>query len=80
MHGDLAALDRRIDEQVALGAEVCELGAARLDAVSGCRLMPERIAELKTVLARHAIRYTLHAPIAVNLYGRASSRSSGPRG
>ncbi|WP_346914204.1 sugar phosphate isomerase/epimerase [uncultured Roseibium sp.] len=67
MHGDLAALDRRLGELVDLGAEICELNAVRLDAVSGCRLMPQRISELKTVLARHVLRYTLHGPIAVNL-------------
>lgn len=65
--GDLAALDRRIGTIVELGGDVCELAAVRLDVVSACRLLEDRLAALKTVLARHAIRYTLHAPIAVNL-------------
>lgn len=65
--GDLEALDRRIAEQVEMGANVCELAAVRLDAVAGCRLVPHPVAGLKAVLGRHAIRYTLHAPIAVNL-------------
>jgi len=65
--GDLAALDRRIGELVDIGGEVCELAAVRLDVVSACRLLPDRMALLKDVLAKHTIRYTLHAPIAVNL-------------
>ncbi len=65
--GDLSALDRRIGELTALGAEVYELAAVRLDVVAACRLLRERMGELKAVLASHQIRYTLHAPIAVNL-------------
>lgn len=65
--GDLAALDRRIGEQAAMGATVCELSATMLDAVSARRLLPARVAAVQAVLARHALRYTLHAPIAVNL-------------
>lgn len=65
--GDLDALDRRIAEIVATGGDVCELAAVRLDAVSACRVLPERMKKLRAVLAKHAIRYTLHAPIAVNL-------------
>ena len=65
--GDLDALDRRIGEQADMGADVCELFATHLDVVSACRLVPHRMAALKDVLGRHSIRYTLHAPIAVNL-------------
>ncbi|MEM1050285.1 MAG: sugar phosphate isomerase/epimerase family protein [Pseudomonadota bacterium] len=65
--GDLAALDRTIGEQVEKGSTVCELYASALDAVSGCELVPHRVEALKTVLKRHAVRYTLHAPIAINL-------------
>ncbi|GAB4510867.1 MAG: sugar phosphate isomerase/epimerase [Roseibium sp.] len=67
LQGDLTALDRRIALQVEMGSEVCELAAVRLDVVSACRLLPDRLAELKAVLAKHDLRYTLHAPIAVNL-------------
>lgn len=69
--GDLAALDRRIAEQLAMGATVCELAAWRLDVVAACRLVAHRVRALKAALAHHAIRYTLHAPIAVNLMDEA---------
>ncbi|MBS8262552.1 sugar phosphate isomerase/epimerase [Roseibium polysiphoniae] len=69
--GDLSALDRRIAELTELGAEVCELAAVRLDVVAACQLLPERMGRLKTVLSSHQIRYTLHAPIAVNLMDEA---------
>ncbi|MEO0821851.1 MAG: TIM barrel protein [Pseudomonadota bacterium] len=69
--GDLALLERGIAERLEMGATVCELMATRLDAVSGCRLVAHRVAALRAVLARHATRYTLHAPIAVNLMDEA---------
>lgn len=65
--GDLDALDRRIAEVIETGATVCELIAGAFDAVAACRLIPHRVAALQTVLRRHDIRYTLHAPIAINL-------------
>lgn len=71
LSGDLAALDRRIAEQVEMGATVCELAAWRLEAVAACRLIPDRVAALKGVLRRHTVRYTMHAPIPVNLMDEA---------
>ncbi len=65
--GDLDALDRRVGELIETGATICELFAGALDAVAACRLVPDRIKAVQTVLRRHDIRYTLHAPIAVNL-------------
>lgn len=65
--GALDALDRRIAEIAETGGNVCELAAVRLDVVSACRILPERMKLLKTVLAKHDLRYTLHAPIALNL-------------
>lgn len=65
--GDLDALDRRIAEIAETGGNVCELAAVRLDVVSACRILPERMKLLKAVLEKHDLRYTLHAPIAVNL-------------
>lgn len=65
--GDLSALDRALGEQIDIGATVCELTATGLCAVSSCRLIPERVTALQAVLRGRAIRYTLHAPIAINL-------------
>lgn len=65
--GDLDALGKRIAQHVDMGANFCELNASNLDVVAACRLMPDRLAKLKTVLARQKIDYSLHAPIAVNL-------------
>ena len=65
--GDLDALDRRIAELKETGANACELFAGALDTVSACRLIPHRIKAVQAVLRRHDIRYTMHAPIAVNL-------------
>ena len=65
--GDLDALDRRIAELIEAGATVCELFAGALDAVAACRLIQERVSKVQEVLRRRKTRYTLHAPIAVNL-------------
>ncbi|WP_274427335.1 sugar phosphate isomerase/epimerase family protein [Chelativorans sp. YIM 93263] len=71
LSGDLDGLDHRIAEQVEMGATVCEIAAWRLDAVAACRLIPNRVSALKAVLQRHSIRYTMHAPIPVNLMDEA---------
>ena len=65
--GDLAALDKRLGQITLLGANLCELGAVSLDVVASCRLIPNRVKQLKDVLSQHTIQYSLHAPIAINL-------------
>ncbi len=66
-NGDLAALGRVLDRQVELGCEACELTAATLDAVADCRLVPARVDAVRRTLAPYRLRWTLHAPIPINL-------------
>ena len=65
--GDLAGLARVLDRQVELGCEACELTAATLDAVADCRLVPERVDAVRRTLRAYDLRWTLHAPIPINL-------------
>ena len=67
LQGDLEALSRKITSLVEMGSSICELNASNLDVVAACRLMPERLNLLKSVLARHKTGFSLHAPIAINL-------------
>ena len=69
--GDLASLAATLDRLEALGAEVCELTAATLDAVADCRLVADRVTAVRRVLAGRPFRYTLHAPIPINLMDEA---------
>jgi sugar phosphate isomerase/epimerase len=66
-NGDIAALGRVLDRQVELGCEACELTAATLDAVADCRLVPARVDAVRRTLAPYRLRWTLHAPIPINL-------------
>jgi len=67
VNGDLTALARVLDRQVELGCEASELTAATLDAVADCRVVAERAEVVRRTLARYRLRWTLHAPIPINL-------------
>lgn len=65
--GDLDRLARRLEALESMGATGAELTAEGLDAIIACRLIDDRVAALRAILARHRLAYSLHAPIAINL-------------
>lgn len=69
--GDLARLDARLAHCVDIGCTGAEITAIGLDAVVDCRLIPERVAALRQIIARYDLAYSLHAPIAINLMDEA---------
>ena len=69
--GDLSRLDARLAHMAAIGCTGAEITAVGLDAVVDCRLIPDRVADLRAIMARHDLAYSLHAPIAINLMDEA---------
>lgn len=69
--GDLTRLDARLAHCVDIGCTGAEITAVGLDAVVDCRLIPERVAALRQIIARYDLAYSLHAPIAINLMDEA---------
>lgn len=69
--GDLSRLDRRLAHMVDIGCTGAEITAVGLDAVVDCRLIPERVAEVREILSRYDLAYSMHAPIAINLMDEA---------
>lgn len=65
--GDLSRLAARLKHMEQIGCTGAEITAVGLDAVVSCRLIPERVAELRAIMARHDLAYSMHAPIAINL-------------
>lgn len=65
--GDLSRLDTRLAHMVDIGCTGAEITAVGLDAVVDCRLLPHRVAELKAIMTRYDLAYSMHAPIAINL-------------
>lgn len=71
VNGDLNELARRLDFFQKIGANLAELNAVGLDVVSNCRIVEQRMAQLKTILSAYDFEYTIHAPIACNLLDTA---------
>lgn len=69
--GDLSRLDARLAHMVAIGCTGAEITAVGLDAVVDCRLIPDRVAQLRQIMARYDLAYSMHAPIAINLMDEA---------
>lgn len=69
--GDLTRLDARLAHCVDIGCTGAEITAVGLDAVVDCRLIPERVAALRKIMARYDLAYSMHAPIAINLMDEA---------
>ena len=69
--GDLSRLDTRLAHMVDIGCTGAEITAVGLDAVVDCRLIPDRVAQLREVMARYDLAYSMHAPIAINLMDEA---------
>lgn len=69
--GDLSRLEARLAHMAEIGCTGAEISVVGLDAVVDCRLIPERVAELRAIMARHDLAYSLHAPIAINLMDEA---------
>lgn len=65
--GDLDRLTQQLTRFETMGCEMAEITATGLDAVTACRLVPERVAAVRARLADHALAYSMHAPIAINL-------------
>ncbi len=69
--GDLSRLDARLAHMVAIGCTGAEITAVGLDAVVDCRLIPDRVAQLRETMAQYDLAYSMHAPIAINLMDEA---------
>lgn len=69
--GDLSRLDARLAHMVAIGCTGAEITAVGLDAVVDCRLISDRVAQLREIMARYDLAYSMHAPIAINLMDEA---------
>jgi sugar phosphate isomerase/epimerase len=65
--GDLSRLDARLAHMTRIGCTGAEITAVGLDAVVDCRLIPDRVAQLREIMARYDLAYSMHAPIAINL-------------
>ena len=65
--GDLARLRSQIARYETLGCDIAEITAVGLDAVTACRLVPERVDAIREILDGASLTYSLHAPIAVDL-------------
>ncbi|MEM9724827.1 MAG: sugar phosphate isomerase/epimerase [Pseudomonadota bacterium] len=59
-----------LDRFEALGADYAELSLGAFDVIADCRILPERLRELKRICADRPLGYTLHGP----LVGRFTSR------
>ncbi|EPX83457.1 sugar phosphate isomerase/epimerase family protein [Salipiger mucosus] len=64
---DLDRLDARLAHMTEIGCNGAEITATGLDAVVSCRLLPERVARIREIMARYPLNYSMHAPIAINL-------------
>lgn len=65
--GDLDRLDRRLAHMAMIGCTGAEITAVGLDAVVSCRSIPDRVAQVRKIMQRHDLAYSMHAPIAINL-------------
>lgn len=65
--GDLSRLEKRLAHMVDIGCTGAEITAVGLDAVVDCRLIPDRVVEIRQIMAQHDLAYSMHAPIAINL-------------
>ena len=71
IEGDFDRLAARLAHMESLGCTGAEITAVGLDAVVSCRMLPERVTQLKAIMARHDLAYSMHAPIAINLMDEA---------
>ncbi|NNU80069.1 sugar phosphate isomerase/epimerase [Halovulum dunhuangense] len=69
--GDLERLAKRLAHMEAIGCTGAEITAVGLDAVISCRMLPDRVARIREIMARHDLAYSMHAPIAINLMDEA---------
>jgi len=65
--GDLSRVATRLAQMVDIGCTGAEITAVGLDAVVDCRLIPERVADLRKIISTYDLNYSMHAPIAINL-------------
>ncbi|MCR8546934.1 sugar phosphate isomerase/epimerase [Salipiger sp. P9] len=68
---DLSKLDARLAHMAEIGCTGAEITATGLDAVVSCRLLSDRVAQIREIMARYPLSYSMHAPIAINLMDEA---------
>lgn len=71
VNGSVSTLEARLAHLAAIGCTGAEITATGLDAVVACRRIDSQVTAVRAVLARHALAYSMHAPIAINLMDRA---------
>lgn len=67
INGNLKRMERELSAIEEAGADYAELVLHGLDAVIGGRLVPGRLRQVREILSRHSLRYTLHLPYELNL-------------
>jgi sugar phosphate isomerase/epimerase len=72
INGELALLQRDLDYFAACGFDYVEIPAHGVDVIIGGRLQPQRLRQVKQILARFPFSYTVHAPDPLNLFDIAN--------
>lgn len=72
VNGDLDRLDRGLGELADAGAAFAELYPPALDVIVGGRLNAERLRRVQAICRNRGLRYTVHAPMALNLMDEAN--------
>jgi len=68
INGDLGILRRDLDYYAQCGFDYVEIPVHGVDAIIAGRLNERRVREVKTILAGHDFRYTVHSPDPLNLF------------
>ncbi len=63
---DMEALPAFLDRAVELGVDYVELSLCDEDIVAGARILPDKLARLKSLIDARPLRYSVHGPIAIN--------------
>ncbi|WP_420348867.1 sugar phosphate isomerase/epimerase family protein [Pelagibius sp.] len=63
---NMEALPAFLDRAVELGVDYVELSLCDEDIVAGGRILPDKLARLKSLIETRPLRYSVHGPIAIN--------------
>ena len=65
--GDLDALDNLLAEYIAVGCDMVELTARRLDVIINGKLNEPRVGQVQAIMEKYDLVVAVHAPHAINL-------------
>jgi sugar phosphate isomerase/epimerase len=72
VNGDMDRLDRGLAQIAEAGGTFAELCPPALDVIVGARLNPERLRRVEAICRKRGLRYTVHAPMALNFMDEAN--------